>query len=61
MSVDAALSYSVEEAVAFFRTHPKALSTLAIKFVNEDLFTYDPQYPMRVQFSPLPIIPYQSH
>ena len=54
VSVDAAISDSVQTAVEFFREHPKAFATFATKFVNPELLAYDPQEKTRIRFSLLP-------
>jgi len=54
VSVDAVISDTVAETVAFFRHHPKAFGTFATKFVNPDLLTYDPQKKTRIRFSLMP-------
>ena len=54
LSVDAAVSENVRDAVALFRGLPNAKATFATKFVNRDLLDYDPQGKTRVRFSLMP-------
>ena len=54
VSVDATLSDSVEQSLAFFRDHPKAKATFATKFVNRDLLSLNPQRKTRIRFSLMP-------
>ncbi len=54
LSVDAALSENVRDAVELFRGLPNAKATFATKFVNRDLLDYDPQGKTRIRFSLMP-------
>ena len=54
VSVDATLSDSVAQSIAFFREHPKAKATFATKFVNRELLSLDPQQKTRIRFSLMP-------
>jgi len=54
LSVDAAVSNNVRDAVELFRGLPNAKATFATKFVNRDLLDYDPQRKTRLRFSLMP-------
>ncbi len=54
LSVDAAVSGNVKDAVALFRGLPNAKATFATKFVNRELLDYDPQGKTRLRFSLMP-------
>ncbi len=54
LSVDAAVSENVRDAVELFRGLPNAKATFATKFVNRDLLDYDPQGKTRLRFSLMP-------
>ena len=54
LSVDAALSDNVRDAVSLFRELPNAKATFATKFVNRELLDYDPQRKTRLRFSLMP-------
>ena len=54
LSVDAAVSDNVKDAVELFRGLPNAKATFATKFVNRDLLDYDPQGKTRLRFSLMP-------
>lgn len=54
ISMDAALSDSVQLAVEFFSRHPKAFATFATKFVNPELLNYEPRLKTRIRFSMMP-------
>ena len=54
LSVDAALSDNVRDAVGLFRELPNAKATFATKFVNRELLDYDPQRKTRLRFSLMP-------
>ena len=54
LSVDAAVSDNVKDAVGLFRGLPNAKATFATKFVNRELLDYDPQGKTRLRFSLMP-------
>jgi spore photoproduct lyase family protein len=54
LSVDAAVSDNVRDAVELFRGLPNAKATFATKFVNRELLDYDPQGKTRLRFSLMP-------
>ena len=54
LSVDAAVSENVRDAVELFRGLPNAKATFATKFVNRDLLDYDPRGKTRLRFSLMP-------
>lgn len=54
LSVDAAVSDNVRDAVSLFRELPNAKATFATKFVNRDLLEYDPRRKTRLRFSLMP-------
>ena len=54
LSVDAAVSENVRDAVELFRGLPNAKATFATKFVNRDLLDYDPGGKTRIRFSLMP-------
>ena len=54
LSVDAAVSDNVRDAVGLFRELPNARATFATKFVNRELLDYDPHQKMRLRFSLMP-------
>src|SRR5918997_2591660 len=54
LSVDAAVSGNVRDAVELFRGLPNAKATFATKFVNRGLLDYDPQGKTRLRFSLMP-------
>ncbi len=54
LSVDAAVSDNVRDAVGLFRELPNARATFATKFVNRELLDYDPQGKTRLRFSLMP-------
>jgi DNA repair photolyase len=54
LSVDAAVSENVRDAVELFRGLPNAKATFATKFVNRDLLHYDPRGRTRMRFSLMP-------
>src|SRR4028119_443237 len=54
LSVDAAVSDNVRDAVELFRGLPNAKATFATKFVNRELLGYDPQGKTRLRFSLMP-------
>ncbi|HEV2741817.1 MAG TPA: spore photoproduct lyase family protein [Rubrobacter sp.] len=54
LSVDAAVSVNVRDAVELFRGLPNAKATFATKFVNRGLLDYDPQEKTRLRFSLMP-------
>ena len=54
LSVDAAVSDNVRDAVELFRGLPNAKATFATKFVNRGLLDYDPRRKTRLRFSLMP-------
>ena len=54
LSIDAAMSETVRELVALFRSLPNAKASFATKAVNRDLLDYDPQGKTRVRVSLMP-------
>jgi len=54
LSVDALVSDNVRDTVARFRELPNAKASFATKFVNRELFSYNPQGKTRVRFSLMP-------
>jgi spore photoproduct lyase family protein len=54
LSVDAAVSGNVRDAVGLFRGLPNAKATFATKFVNRELLDYDPHRKTRLRFSLMP-------
>ena len=54
LSVDAAVSGNVRDAVGLFRGLPNAKATFATKFVNRELLDYDPRRKTRLRFSLMP-------
>lgn len=53
-AADALVSDNLRDLVALFRTLPTAKATLATKYVNRNLLTYDPQGKTRLRFSLMP-------
>lgn len=54
ISVDYSLSDGVQQALAFYRDHPRAKATFATKFVNPDMLQFDPERKVRIRFSLMP-------